>query len=580
MKNFFQRPFSALSQNLGLWKDVVHHGALIEMARQRVFVAGCFVAFAYLLIAGRLIDVMVLRTSTHTRAVNTEIPFAARKDIVDRNGEVLATQLITASLYANPKVILNPKEAAEKLAAVFPEIGKETFYNRLANNQKGFVWLVRHIPPKLQNAVHNLGIPGIFLQKDSKRIYPHGPLVAHVLGCCGVDGDGLSGIENSFNTQLLDVRNNPNEPLRLSIDLRAQHIVFDALMLGVQKFKADGGNAMVMDLKTGEIISMVSFPTFNPNLLNHNDPKASFNRNTSAVNEPGSTFKILNVAIALESGTANLNSTYDARTPVKIGRFTVDDFKGKYRILSLSEAFIYSSNIAAIKMALNFGIETQRQYFKKMGLFDPIKLEIPENGAPLIPARWSQVTTMTASYGYGVSVTPLQTLAAIGMVINDGVMMKPTLLHQNTPQVSSQTPIISYKTSAIVRSLMRRVIKEGTAKSANIPGYGVIGKTGTAYQSKGKGYGVNKSRTTTFIGAFGGSGSDDAPENLKYGLIVMLDNPKAIDGTYGYATAGWNAAPIAGEMIKRMAPVLGVTPSFSEDENLSPWVQTSARIPQ
>jgi cell division protein FtsI (penicillin-binding protein 3) len=301
--------------------------------------------------------------------------------------------------------------------------------------------------------------------------------------------------------------------------------------------------------------------------------------NTLGVYEPGSTFKILNTAIALESGKAKLDSTFDARFPIRIGRFTVDDFKGKYRVLSLTEAFIYSSNIAAIKIAQMFGMNTQKEYFEKFGLFKSVSLEIPEIGQPLVPARWSESGMMTMSYGYGISVTPLQSLRAVAAIVNNGVLVSPTLVSLSGEEAEkraaffdAQPHVVSLKTSASIRDLMRMVVGEGTAKKADVAGYEVIGKTGTAYQSKGRtGYGALKSRTTSFIGAF-------PKDNPQYAIIVMLDDPKPSKETYGYATAGWNAAPTAGKIISRIAPALGVPSSLDDSQSSAYWLNIAAPI--
>jgi cell division protein FtsI (penicillin-binding protein 3) len=338
------------------------------------------------------------------------------------------------------------------------------------------------------------------------------------------------------------------------------------LMGAIQKFQAVAANAMVMDLRSGEMLAMVSLPDFDPNQLNGTPSQAIFNRNTLGVYEPGSTFKILNIAIALESGHATLGSIYDARAPVKLGRFSITDFKGKGRFLNLTEAFVYSSNIAAIKIAQQFGVATQKEYMKKFGVLDAVSLEIPEIGQPIIPQQWREPTLMTMSYGYGISVSPLQVLSTVSRLIKDGRGVNPTLMFKSDEEraaiieaTAKQEPIISAKTSQMLRELMRTAV-QNKARMANIEGYNVFGKTGTAYKIKGKSYDTGKSRTTSFVGAF-------PLENPQYMLVVMLDDPKATKDTYSYATAGWNAAPTAGDIIKRIAPLLGLHP-MQDSEHL------------
>jgi cell division protein FtsI (penicillin-binding protein 3) len=324
---------------------------------------------------------------------------------------------------------------------------------------------------------------------------------------------------------------------------------------------------MVMEIETGEILAMVSFPDFDPNLPNENEPKATFNRNTLGVYEPGSTFKIFNIAIALESGTATLKSVYDATQPIKIGRFTITDFRGKNRILSLAEAFIFSSNIAAIKIAQQFGTQTQKSYFEKFGIFKTATVQIPEIGQPLIPSSWTPVTTMTASYGYGISVTPLQVLTTFGGIVNDGHKPCPTLIFQESSLLNTDKsfPIVSRQTSQHIRNFMRMNAREGKCRKADVGGFKVFAKTGTAYQAKRGGYGQVKSRTTSCIGGF----PYDKP---RYIFLIMLDDPKPTKTTHGFAAAGWNAAPTAGKMIARMAPLLGVAPATGDEVEKNPII--------
>ncbi|MCX7338300.1 MAG: penicillin-binding protein 2 [Alphaproteobacteria bacterium] len=584
MKYLIKRPFVRLSKHLNLWHEALHHRGLLDMARQRMLVASGLMSLAFLLICVRLVDVMVFRDKkTFDEAPITHENTLPRADIVDRNGEILATHLVTASLYANPKVIINAKEAAQKLAKVLPNVTVETLFQRLTSN-KGFVWLSRHVPPKLQDQINHLGIPGVYLQKDHKRVYPYGALASHVLGMCGVDSNGLSGTEKFFDVKL---RKN-KEPLKISLDIRVQHIVHDELTNAMAEFNAIGGHAMVMDAKTGEMLAMVSLPGIDPNMPNQDTAnnkaasKDTYNRNTLGVYEPGSTFKILNIAIALEAGSATTNSRYDARHAVQIGRFKVNDFKGKGRELSLTEAFVYSSNIAAIKIAQEFGTKTQKSYMKKFGILTPTTIEVPEIGQPLIPANWTDVTAMTVSYGYGVSVTPLQLLSTVNNIVGNGIPCQPTFVYKNASDRQAviaanqqKERIVSEKTSKTIRNLMRLVVGEGTAKKADIEGYSVFGKTGTAYQAKGKSY-KDKSRWTTFIGGF----PLDEPQ---YVLLITLDDPKPTKTTHGYATAGWNAAPTAGKIIARMGPILGVQPDYEEvinplASNMAQWVNTSHKL--
>jgi len=568
VKEFVHRQLVHISKNLTSWNQVVRQHSLLQMARQRMIIAGGVLTFGFLIISARLFDVMVLK---QLNTFGEDCPTGmlgdcggvvsdfARADILDRNGEVIATNLKTGSIYANPKVVLSPEQAAVKLAKLLPHIGEKTLLKRL-KSAKGFVWLARHIPPKIQHEINNLGIPGVYLMSDHRRVYPRGKLAGHILGYCGIDNKGLAGVEKTFDQRL----SKDKKPLRLTIDMRAQHILEDELQKAVEYYNASGGNAIIMDIKTGAIIAISSNPCPDPNTPERNKPEHNFNRNTLGVNEPGSVFKIINIAIALETGSANLRSVYDASAPVKIGRFMVTDFKGKNRTLSLAEAFMFSSNIAAIKIAQQFGMQSQVEYFKKFGVFKPTKLEVSENGYPLIPANWTPVTTMTASYGYGFAVTPLSSLTIVAGIVNNGIKPTPTLLMRDETSNDNlgAVKIISDKTSQTIRDFMRLNARDGTAKAADIGNYMVFAKTGTAYQAKRGNYGAVKSRTTSCIGGF-------PYNNPRYVFLVMLDDPKALKETHGYATAGWNAAPTAGKIIERVAPILGVPPKEDENKDIS-----------
>jgi len=540
------------------------HQQLLHSARQRILGSAIISCIAFLAIIARLVDVMVIRIPDCNTGCNQR-ECQLRQNVVDRNGVILATQLITASVYANPKVIIDAKEAATKLCKLFPHWNYDALLKKLQSNQ-GFVWIERHASPKIQEAVHSLGIPGIYLQQDQKRAYPHGSLASHVIGRCDIDGRGVSGVERAFDTTL---RTQEGE-LKLSLDIRVQHAIHNELVAAVKKFKANAANAMVMDVETGEVIAMVSLPDYDLNRPMKN-LKSEFNRNTLGVYEQGSTFKILNVAIALESGVATLNSIFDNRNPVQIGRFKITDFRVPCRELTLVEALLYSSNIAAIKIAQRFGPQVQKHFMEKFGILNSPTLEISELGNPLLPRDWRETAMMSVSFGYGIAVTPLHTLAAIAGIVNNGYRPIPTLKfvtsanRQHRINSFLKDPCVSAQTSKIIRHIMRMIVSEGTARKANIEGYQVFAKTGTAYQSGKKGgYGAesDRSRTTSFIGGF--------PANRpQYVMIVMLDDPKAVEGTYGFATAGWNVAPVAGQIIERIAPLLGVKASLKEEQSLN-----------
>lgn len=561
MKHFMAEPLRALSRNLNLWHQVMRDRNALETAKNRSLVAGAAFCVAFLLVFARLTDVMVVRSLwepadsgiPHTGVASAKR--GPRADILDRNGEILATHLVTGSVYANPKVIINPEEAASRLCGLIPDLDYKSVLKKLSSSNKGFVWIVRHISPKLQQAINHLGIPGVYLLKDERRVYPYGSLVSHVLGYCGIDNAGLAGIEKYFDEQLSHNR----EPLYLSIDMRVQHAVHDELSKSIQEFEAEGGSAMVMKVATGELMAMVSLPDYDPNLFIKTQANSTFNRNTLGAYEPGSTCKIFNTAIALETGIASLASRYDNSSPIRVGRFLINDFRiPKRGLLDVREIFVHSSNIGSAKMALQFGAAVQKKFLDRFGLLKSPTLEVPEIGAPLVPKVWRPETTMTVSYGYGIAVTPLQLLNAVTGIVNDGWLHTPTLRKRNPESSPEPVRIVSSKTSAKMRDLMRLVVTDGTARRANVPGYEVFGKTGSAHKKlQGRGY-AEKAKVTSFIGGFPKS-------NPQYIVLVFLDNPKPTKNTHGFSTGGWNATPTAGRIIARMAPLLGVVPVADGD---------------
>lgn len=525
--------------------DGVQRRAL-EVSHNRLMLGLGLFAVAFVVIAARLAAVTLLPGEHDVMRVAVA-PNADRADILDRNGVVLATSLTTASLYANPHQIRDPDNAAAQLNAALPEMAVAPIAAKLAAD-KSFIWLKRNLTPKQQQAVNRLGIPGLYFQYETKRVYPQGNLTAHVVGFSDVDSRGLAGAERSFD----DVLAGGQRPLQLSIDVRIQHILHEEISRAIADFTAIGGAGMVMDIKTGELLALVSLPDFDPARPGEASADARFNRATLGTYEMGSTFKLFNTAIGLDSGTVTLAGGYDATHSIRIGRFSIDDFHGKHRWLSIPEIFTYSSNIGSAKLADAFGAEVQRTYLQRLGLLTRSGIELAEVGEPQYPKNWRRVNTMTIAYGHGVSVAPIQVVSAVGAVANGGILRQPTLLKRAAHEVETGNRVISEQTSAEMRQLMRLVVQVGTGKKANAPGYLVGGKTGTADKQVGKGY-SNNARMAAFVAAF--------PMNApRYAVVVMVDEPKPNAHSYGYATAGWVAAPVVGALVQRMAPLMGISP--------------------
>ena len=440
----------------------------LEVSHSRVLLGASLFAVVFLVIAVRLVAVTLLPGGADiAAAAPVKIKTVDRADILDRNGVVLATSLTTASLYANPTQVHDPDQYAQLLNSVLPDLNIASTAAKL-DSQREFIWLKRNLTPRQQQAVNRLGLPGIYFQAESKRIYPQGNLTAHLVGFTDVDSRGLAGVEKSFD----DVLQASERPLQLSIDVRVQHILHEELSHAIADFSGIGGAGVILDLKTGEVLALVSLPDFDPARPGDASDDARFDRATLGLYEMGSTFKVFNTAIALDGGTATLADGFDASKPIRIGGYTINDYHGKYRFLSIPEIFTYSSNIGSAKMADVFGAEMQQTYLKRFGLLDKSPIELPEVGEPLYPApkNWKRINTMTIAYGHGISVSALQLITGVGAIVNHGILLEPTLLKREPGEVPQGTRVVSEQTSEQLRQLIRLVVQVGTGKKANAPG--------------------------------------------------------------------------------------------------------------
>lgn len=527
----------------------------IETSRTRMLVTAMMFLFLFGAIAVRMVEVAVFDANpAKPRALpqaRTEALEMARADITDRNGSVLATSLPTVSLYARPQDMaeasVDPADAARRLASVLPDMDAEDVRARLAGG-KTFVYLRRNLTPRQQYDVNALGIPGLHFEKGERRVYPHGNLVAHVVGMTDIDNKGIAGIERFFDRRLTE----DAQPLTLSVDLGVQTVVRAELEKTVRQFSAQGATGMVADVRTGELLAMVSLPDFDPNDPPAGNNEALFNRATKGAYEMGSTFKLFNTAMALETGRIGLNSSFDATRPLKFGSHTIHDDHALNRWLTVPEILIHSSNIGSARMALEAGTDFQRQFMARLGMLRAPSLELPEVGAPQVPSPWRDINTVTISFGHGLSVTPVQMLAGTIALVNGGIFHPLTLVHRPDDEPVPGEMVLKQKTSAQMRQLMRMVVTEGTGKKADVPGYDVGGKTGTAEKVAVGGY-KKKSVLSSFVAVF-------PIESPRYVVVVMIDEPQATKETYGFITAGWTAAPTAGRVIAQLAPLLGVAP--------------------
>jgi len=488
---------------------------------------------------------------------------AARPDIVDRNGEVLATDIRTVSVFAEPRKILDKDEATELLTAVLPDLDAKELREKLGT-KKGFVWVQREITPRQQAEVHRLGIPGVGFVPENKRVYPNGTVAAHILGFANIDNVGIAGMEKYIDSQGLQDLNGAGfatestdlKPLKLSIDLRVQHLVRDELMKGMERFKAIAAAGAILDVNTGEVLGLASLPDFDPNNPVDALEKDRINRMNVGVYEMGSTFKALTIAMALDSGKANINSSYStAGGMMRFGRQVIKEYHGTGRTLTVPEVFLHSSNMGSIKMALAVGVEGHKAFLKKMMQLDRMTTELPESAAPIVPQRWGEINTATIAFGHGLAVAPIQAMAAVAALVNGGYLMKPTFLKRSEEEAKKTAiRVIKPETSEAMRFIMRLNGEKGSARKADIPGYFVGGKTGTAEKVINGRYAKNKNFTT-----FTAIAPSDKP---KYLFLAIYDEPKGYAESGGYSTAAWNAGVTTGKLIERAAPILGLTPRF------------------
>ncbi len=495
------------------------------------------------------------------RSVGQDAIATARPDILDRTGAILATDVKAPSLFAEPRKLIDVDEAEELLTAVLPDLDANEVRERLSS-KRGFVWLKREITPKQQLEIHRLGIPGVGFLTENKRVYPNGPVVSHEIGHVNIDNQGIAGIEKWLDGQGLAAlhmaglaTDRLQRPVQLALDLRVQFALRDELIAAREKFKAKASSGVILNVNTGEIIALVSEPDYDPNNPREANDPTRINRLTTGVYEMGSSFKVLTVAMALDSGKATLSSTFDASHPLHYGRFDIHDYEPMHRALSVPEIFTYSSNIGAARMALAVGVQGHQAFLKKMGQLDRLRTELPESAEPIVPKRWGELNTVTIAFGHGLSVAPLQAVMGIAATLNGGLLIPPTFLKRSDSEAKALAKqVLKPETSREMRYLMRLNAEKGTATKANVGGYYIGGKTGTAEKVINGRYSKHK-LLTDFMAVL----PADKP---KYLMMIMLDEPQPTPETHGFATAGWNAAPTAAKVIARIAPLLDLEPRF------------------
>lgn len=516
---------------------------------------------------------------THGRSVQI---INQRADIVDRNGEILATNLATTSLFAHPQDMVDARASAEGLAGIFPDLEAGKLFRLFAGERK-FVWIRHKLSPEQQQAVYDLGEPGLQFGPREIRLYPNGNLAAHILGGSTFGREGVraaevvgtAGVELEFDKFLRDPAED-GAPLELSIDLSVQAAMRRVLAGGMAMMQAKGAAAVLMEVDTGQVVAMVSLPDFDPNHRPlppvSGDPADSplFNRVAQGKYELGSTFKLFTAALAMENGIATPETMVPTRGPLRWGKFTINDFHNYGARLSLMDVIVKSSNIGTANLAVEMGTEAQQDFLKTLGFFEPVPLEIKEaqRSKPLLPPNWSELSTMTISYGHGLAATPLHLAASYATISNGGLRVTPTLL-KSTAAPTEADRVLSEATSANVRDMLRQVVVRGTASLGEVAGYQVGGKTGTADKPNPQGGYYEDKVIATFASVF-------PMDDPKYVLVVSLDEPVEMSGDEPRRTAGWTAVPVAAEIIRRIAPLTGMRPEWF-DETTSPSALTLTR---
>lgn len=532
--------------------------AAAPRSRSRILALG--VALAFTAVGGQLVHLALQHQGTSAIRVSMMSSSAsslARPDIVDRNGRLLATDVKMPSLYADPMLIQDADEAAERLVRLFPETDLRELRRNLADKSRRFVWVRRGLSPQVAQRVHNLGIPGLLFMDEVRRTYPAGRLGGHILGRVDIDNRGTAGIERHIDEigaseVAHGARLSARAPVRLSIDLSVMHALDNELSEAMARYGATGAAGIVMDARTGEIAAAVSRPAADPAIAEESLDPSRTDKVASGTYELGSIMKLVTTAMALEAGKS-LDSLVDTTQPLKAGRYTIEDLHPLGRPMSVAEVFIHSSNVGAGQLALSAGAETQKAFLEKLGLWSAQKTEVATGPEPLKPAQLARIEQITLAFGHGLAVTPLQFTASSAALLNGGNRITPTFLARDpaTPAKSGDR-VVSSRTSALLREVMRRNVTDpaGTGRRADVPGFEVGGKTGTAELATAGGY-RKKSVIASFLGAFPAS-------DPRYVTLVLIFEPKGQTITEGEITAGRNAAPTTARLVERIAPLLGV----------------------
>lgn len=538
-----------------------------EHARKRLLFMSCAFAAAFCVVGLRMGAMAAIQPSEPRAQVSSAQIISQRADITDRQGRVLATNLLTHSLYAHPRQMVDSNAAAEKLAAIFPDLSAERLKQDFSG-KRSFLWIKKKLSPEQMQAVHDIGEPGLLFGPREMRLYPNGRIASHILGgatfgkedVASAEVVGVAGVEKAFDRWLRDPAND-GAPLSLSLDLTVQAAMEEVLSNGMKVMNAKGATGILMEVKTGEVLAMASLPDFDPNdrprPLLKGDPSDSplFNRAVQGQYELGSTFKIFPVSQAIDLKLVSPTTMINSKAPLKIGKYLINEFRGHNygNQLSVTDIIVKSSNVGTVRVAQMLGPERQKDFLEKLGFFEPTSIEMSEasTGKPLVPKRWPAVTSATVSFGHGLAASPLHLASAYATIANGGQRVTPTLIHDRTRREGAQ--VMSERAANTAVQLLRQVVVRGSGRSANVEGYEVAGKTGTADKPRPTGGYYGNKVVSTFASVFPAS-------DPQYVLVLSLDEPSSMSGGGESRTAGATSAPVAGEVIRRVAPLLGLRP--------------------
>lgn len=528
----------------------------IELGRNRIIIVTGLFLLIFGAIAGRIIDLTLPGEAELVRngGMHRALGAIPRAEITDRNGQVIATNLFVAALEMDKREVPDAAAALDSIANALPGFDRRRAEKAVAHGSR-YAVIADRLSPWQQQQINELGIPGLRFRRQLERFYPSKELFSHVVGYTGDDYRGLSGVEKTYDELLAAGQG----PLQLSLDLRVQHALHGELRNSMDYFSAAAASGVVLDVRNGEVLGLVSLPDFDPNHVQDPEHTRYFNQVISGLYELGSTFKIFTTGMTLDAGLAALDDVYDATDPIRVSRYWIRDYHPERRPLSVTEIFLHSSNIGSAKMAMQVGARAQQDFLSRLGMFERLPIELPGAIVPPVPQPWGDAKTMTVAYGHGIAVSPLHLASGVASLVNGGRRVHPTILPRVAGDDGLGERLISEATSLNLRRLLRLAVtsKDGTGSRADVQGYSVGGKTGTANKVAGGRY-AKKAKLSSFVGVF----PAEAP---RYLVFVVLDEPQGRPETYNFATGGWTAAPAVGGIIRRIAPVLGVRPRFDDD---------------